>query len=194
MVRPIDLKSVASPAAAVALPLLLLTIAFFAGVHPAWQRHQQLGEDVEAAAALLSRHGSEAETIRALRADLEQRTRQAEADDSIFPLQTEGLATALLSSKIKQISDSQGATIKSTQALSSAAAEAMTRLSIRVELSGTSQVLQKVIYQVEAHRPFLFIDSLELRQERIGDPAALTPDPILVAVFEISALMRRTAS
>lgn len=96
----------------------------------------------------------------------------AKTPPEFYPPATDATATADLQSRLRTLTGDAGVTLLSSEAIA-AAAENDPRIRIRIELAGEIAAIQKLVRQIEAQTPFLFIEAAELRPDLTG-PA---PEP-----------------
>lgn len=138
----------------------------------------------------------------ATRPDLEARLRQLKQDESVqvYFLQQASptLAATELQQRVKNAVESHGGTLTSTQILPVAEESGFTKVAIRVMLNGDTEGLQKILYDLEAQTPLLFIDNLQIssrqvRQFRQDRRAAPDMSVQLTTQFELIGYLPRSA-
>lgn len=76
------------------------------------------------------------------------------------------LAAAQLQTKVKEIVAASGGTLVSTQNLPSSSQDDPGKVIVRVRMKGDVDALAKVLYEVEAHRPLMLVDDLDIRSRK----------------------------
>lgn len=143
----------------VLLPMLLvLAIAL-----PWWQRLQELRGDIETAGEQLERLDRLVGTLPTLRAELAREQANDDYKAFYFDAATPALAGAQIQREAQDLIGRVGARVISAQVLPVDPAEQPPRVPLRIQLQGTTEQLLEVLYEVEAARPFLFIDQLSVR-------------------------------
>jgi len=161
--------------------VLVLAVVLHAGLvvpyREAWQRSHDL---IEQQAALLARYRELAS--RSAEPDGQaDRERLALLQAGLLPRQTEGQAVAGLQDRIKTIGGAAGINLSSVQALPPHEAArkdeagGLIRLGLRLRLAGDVASLNRFLYEIEAHRPFLVVENLAIngRGARPGAPSPL---------------------
>jgi general secretion pathway protein M len=105
----------------------------------------------------------------------------------------EALASAELQQHVKRVINRSGGQLVSTQVLPSQRAELATVATVRVNMRGDIQALQKVLYALETGRPMLFLDKLSVRGgARRRLPAGASKKTMQLTVrFDASGYIRR---
>ena len=98
----------------------------------------------------------------------------------------EAMTGAALQLRLKQLLQREGGQLKSTQMLSGRDEGEVRRVALRGQIVTSAGVLQRVLYDLEAGSPYLFIDNLELRPAASADGG----EPALDARFELYGFMR----
>ena len=79
---------------------------------------------------------------------------------------TAALAIADMQKKIKQAVSSAGGQLSSTQALPQQQLEELTKIIVKVRLSGTMAAVKDILYEIEKARPYLIVEKLTINQVR----------------------------
>lgn len=111
-------------------------------------------------------------TLPALRAALEQEQANDAFKANYFDAQTQAIAGAQLQSEVQEMVRSAGARPVSTQILPGDDSDVPPRVSVRIQLQGTTAQLFDVLYRVEAARPFLVVDQMSIRSQARSNQAA----------------------
>ncbi len=97
------------------------------------------------------------------------------------------LAAAQVQSEVKAIVDRNGGTVLSSQNMPTSLTDNFEKIEIQYDLTLPPASLKNVIYQIETHTPYLFLDNVNMRMpENWGaqDPGAAPPS------MEIQFLVR----
>lgn len=150
------------------LAALLLTIgvgaaALFWGVLPLLDQMTRLDERIEIAgetgqrlAMRIAREGDQRERLDGLRARI--------ADSAAYlRAETEALATASIQQRLARLSEESGVRVLKVQDLPSQPSASGVRIALRADLSATTGELAALLYDLEADRPYLFVDGLQVR-------------------------------
>jgi hypothetical protein len=73
------------------------------------------------------------------------------------------LAAATLQGDIKRTIESHGGQVRSTQDLSAVREHGFERIAVRIDWTASVEALSKILYEIEGHTPYLFVDNLEVR-------------------------------
>lgn len=79
---------------------------------------------------------------------------------------TDALASAEMQEFIKKTIAEAGGQLSSTQALSVSNKDKFSRITIRVRMTGNSEVLRAVLYKIETSTPLIIIDQIDIRPMR----------------------------
>lgn len=110
-------------------------------------------------------------TLLATQEDLEQmlnRIRQDSSTDAYYlPEESPTLAATSLQQRVRQAVESNGGNLVSTQILPVVAEDGFARVAIRVQMTGDTEAVQKMLYTLESARPLVFIDALQVRAQPV---------------------------
>lgn len=76
---------------------------------------------------------------------------------------TDALAAAGLQDRLKQVVEAHGATIGSIQPLPGADEQGFRRVTVRVQMTATTESLFRSVYALEAGVPLVFIDNIDVQ-------------------------------
>jgi general secretion pathway protein M len=79
---------------------------------------------------------------------------------------TDALASAEMQEFIKKAIVDAGGQLSSTQALPIDNKDKFSRITVRVRMTGNSEVLRAVLYKIETSTPFIIIDQIDIRPMR----------------------------
>ncbi len=161
MTSPAPSKSFCSLvlAAAIALPLLIL-----AGVALPWASQFSAQNKVIASnTGQLERYRSLVRALPGLRAELEQTKNNSAFKAFYFNAPTAALAGAQLQGLIQEIVTGAAGRLISTQILPEDKKVDPPRVSVRMQIQGTTETLLDVLLRIDQARPFLFVDQLSVR-------------------------------
>ena len=79
---------------------------------------------------------------------------------------TDALASAEMQEFIKKTIVDAGGQLSSTQALPVSNKDKFSRITVRVRMTGNSEVLRAVLYKIETSTPFIIINQLDIRPMR----------------------------
>ena len=79
-----------------------------------------------------------------------------------LPQATPSVAGAELQQRVKAVVEAAGGTLRSTQALPPVDEGSMTKVTVSMNLIGDTEVLQKILHELEAQTPVLLVDNLDV--------------------------------
>jgi len=127
-------------------------------------------------------------------ASLEQIKAQHQEQGYFNNQSTGAMASADLQEFIKKTIVDAGGQLTSTQALPVSNKDKFSRITIRVRMTGNSEVLRSVLYKIETSRPLIIIDQIDIRPMR-GTRNRLTrqidPSNELNVNFQAVSFMRK---
>jgi general secretion pathway protein M len=106
---------------------------------------------------------------------------------------TSTLASAELQERIKQVVESRGGTLVSTQTLPDRTDAGLVQVAIKVRMKGDIAALQKVVYELESERPLLFLDNVFVRSRMVRRGRAIGTAADLDINFDVIGYMRPEA-
>lgn len=176
-----------------ALGLLVAVIGGLYGfvVAPLIQAYDESLDALAQARAMVTRY----EGIARQRDDLEVRLsdlRDKQAASGVYLLgDTDALAAASLQERVNATIESTGGKLRSIQILPSISDGGFQRVSVRVQLTGTTRTLFDILYALEADRTHLFIENLDVRNRRARRRATVEDDdPELTIRFDLTGYLR----
>ena len=106
------------------------------------------------------------------------------------------LAAADLQQRVKTVVEAAGGTLRSTQALPPVEEGNAVKVAVNATVSGDTEILQKILYDLESQTPLLFVDNLEVsaravRQRLPNGRLAGYSRVQLNIQFEISGYLRK---
>lgn len=126
---------------------------------------------------------------------LEEIKQQSADKEQFISRDTAALASADLQTLIKKTVTDAGGELISTQVIPERKDQQFTRIAVKVRMTGSTVVLREVLYAFETGNPILFVENLNLRPIRIGQPhmpggkPAKIPDRLSVD-FDVVGYMR----
>jgi len=151
-----------------ALGLLTLVALVFSllVVMPIINKGLELNESKQALAFRLQQYERVLATKDRVAANLDQ-IKQAYAEQGYLNRQeTSALASAELQEFIKKTIVEAGGQLSSTQVLPVSTKDEFTRITISVRMTGNSEVLRTVLYNIETSAPLIVIDQIDIRPMR----------------------------
>lgn len=161
---------------------------------PVIAAYREVGREIEESQLLLQRYrslASERPELSARLADLEQ---QAAKVGGYLKGPSDALAAAELQDYARAVIEGAGGSLRSTQILPVSATDSkvpVRRATLRIQLRIDIKGLQKLLYQLETGKPYLFVDQLTVRQQRrrrrSKEPEQ---EPVLNVSFEVFGYVR----
>jgi general secretion pathway protein M len=96
----------------------------------------------------------------------EQLNTQNQESGYLNSQETEALASADVQELIKKVIVEAGGQLSSTQVLPVTNKNDFSRITVSVRMTGSSEVLRSVLYQIETSTPLIIIDQLDIRPMR----------------------------
>jgi len=187
----LELPSWASRCFAVALLLAVLAAVYLYVVSPVLAAYREAEEDLAQSRELLVRY----QRLAATTASQEMRLAELSARQSDTGVYlsgtTDALAAAELQDRIRRVVVRHGGQLRSIQNLPAGADGDFRDIAVRVQINANLSSFHHLIYQLEAEKPFLFVDHLDVRNRRANRRAALENlDPELSIRFDLSGYFR----
>jgi len=179
---------------ALGLLLAVLTLLSAGVVTPLLVKILAYKEEIDDLVFEIQRYARNIESNRDIVEELRQ-TREEIAEQGYFAKQESvALASAELQTQIKDMVSRANGQLTSSQALPQRDEEQLTRISVRVNLTGTMEMLRQVLYELEYAKPLLVIDQLEVRPmpaRRNRKTRQIEPSGKVSVNLEVSAFMRK---
>ena len=167
MIKP--LSTYQHCAIAVGLLALLLFVGYLAVAQPLMARYRLYQERIEQAQDQLARYQRILATKASLQARLEQARTQQASQASYLSAQSPALAATELQKKVKSVVNASGGKLVSTQILQVQDGERYPKVAIKVQITGTTEVLKKVLHSMESATPLLFLEDMQIRAREVRD-------------------------
>ncbi len=158
-------------------------------------KHQFYQHNIEQLQNRLQRYQALLNTREGLEAQI-QGIQQNQLDKTYYLGQASPtLAATHLQQQAKKAVKSIGGSLVSTQILPVADESGFSKVAIRVQMTGDTVVIQKVLYALESARPLLFVDNFRVRsriiRRRARDRKSTTEQVQLTLQLELSGYMRQ---
>jgi general secretion pathway protein M len=108
--------------------------------------------------------------------------------------ETDALASAEMQNFIKKAIVDAGGELSSTQAIPVTVKDGFSRITVRVRMTGNSEVLRAVLYQIETSTPLIIIDQIDIRPirgRRNPKTNKIEPSNSLNVNFQAVSFMRK---
>jgi general secretion pathway protein M len=148
-------------------------------------RNQHIGEMRDQ----LARFERAAAMRPALLTQMKELEAQKESQGYFLTGDTDPLAAAGLQDQVRTLVMDKGGTLQSMQAMPGVEEKGLTRITLRVQMSGTTETLFEVLYVLESGNPILFVDNVDIQNRdgsgTSGDQAA----GLLTVAFDLSGYL-----
>lgn len=166
--------------AAVGLLVVLLGLFYLVLVSPVVALYREYREDIAAEEERVVRYERVAEKAEQIKRQLAQIDRQISGQErGYLKGKTRSLAAAEMQEHVKRVVESNGGRLNSIQILPGKQdqEDQSAPVSLKVQMTGSTETVQKVFYHLESGLPRLFLDQVYLRgragyQFRAGRPQA----------------------
>ncbi|MEA3638345.1 MAG: type II secretion system protein GspM [Lamprobacter sp.] len=146
--------------------MLLLPISLVLMIGLGWfSKLQTVDDNIERDLIRLQRYRGIAASLPALRQALDAEQSNDAFKAFYFDADTPGLAGAQLQTQVQEMVRTAGARPISTQILPTSDEDDPPKVSVRIQLQGTTDQLLDLLYRVESARPFLLVDQLSIRSQ-----------------------------
>lgn len=170
-----------TPLQARILAVLVLVLAVIFAVELfVWPLGLLIGDETEIAGIRRSigQYGARAAEKDALEAQIRKLRAEGSGDARLFNTATTGQANAALQHQLNALVAGAGGRIDSLQILGEKTEGPFTRLAQRLTLTLPAGSLKTILYQLEAGRPMLFVDNLQIRAANgVNSPAVSRGEP-----------------
>lgn len=187
--------SLVSRLAAVGLLVLVLLAGWTFVVAPLVMGYQTTAEQIQRSQTLLERYRLLAAQQPELQRRVDEASQAAGASAGYLEGATEALAAASLQEQVRALVGGAGGELRSTQILPIEAAEEgapARRVGLRLQLGIDLEALQTLLYGLEASEPYLFLEDVTIREQRMRRRRnnADEPPPTLDVGLEIYGFVR----
>jgi general secretion pathway protein M len=180
----------AGRAAAATILFVLLAVIYVAAVQPLIDDYVGTSDSIDRMSALLERYRRLAQSLPTLEARLARLKQQPASQDGFFQAASDAQLAAQLQGRVRAVVEAAHGELKSTQVLPTQEDGKTRRVAVRGQVASNLAQMQRVLYDLEAASPYLFIDNLNIRargaDRRTG---SVELDPILDVRFDVYAYM-----
>ncbi|MEQ1620011.1 MAG: type II secretion system protein GspM [Methylococcales bacterium] len=181
-----------------ALGLFVLVVLLFALliVTPIISKGLELNESKHALAFRLQQYERVLATKEAVAENLDQIKQAYDEQGYLNSQNTSALASAGMQEFIKKTIVEAGGQLSSTQVLPVTTKNEFTRITISVRMTGNSEVLRSVLYNIETSAPLILIDQIDIRPMRgvrNRKTRQIEPSNELNVNFQAVSFMRKQA-
>jgi general secretion pathway protein M len=180
---------------ALALTLLaaLVWLAYSWLIQPALEDYAAARAAAARLAPALARAGRGDDDLGALTAELARLKQNRPTTEGFLRSANESLAAAELQGRLNSSVAAARGELRSAQILAARDEGAFRRVSIRGQIAVTMPQLQRILYDLEAGSPFLFLDNVDIRTRQAPPVRGRAEDESVLEVrFDLYGYMRRT--
>lgn len=163
-----DLRTPALQARWIALGLLIAValVIILAVIVPLFNKSMELHETKNNLVFQLQQYERILAKKEAVIASMDNIKQQHEQQGYFNSQKTDALASAEMQEFIKKAIVDAGGQLSSTQALPINNKDKFSRITVRVRMTGNSEVLRAVLYKIETSTPLIIIDQIDIRPMR----------------------------
>ena len=183
-----------SRAAALGLLFGVLAAIFAFGYLPVRAAFETVDASTRDASERLVRYSRLAAARGQLEVQLAALQDQLAASGVYLTGENESLAAAGLQQRVKEAIRDGGGEIRSIQNLPAQTRDDFTRITARVQFTGSIMALQQVLHTLEAVRPIVFIEKFDVKNRRVRRNADETVEPVLTVRFDLYGYLRPEGS
>jgi putative component of toxin-antitoxin plasmid stabilization module len=178
-----------------ALGLLLVVAALLWSLigAPMLDAQRQARSTIERLQPLLQRAGTIESDITALEAEINQIKEHVGSPNGFLDGVNESIAAAELQSRLKRVVEGASGDLRSVQVLPAQDDDGYRRVTVRGQILISLAALQRVLYDLEASQPYLFLDNVAIADRPDNrSPNAAAEDAVLDVRFDVFGYMRKT--
>ena len=181
-----------SRALALTIFIVLLWFLYSGLVQPLLDHYAEARNSGEQLESVLARARQAGRTLSDLQTELTRLKGHGVSGAGTIQSANESLAAAELQNRIKSSVEAARGELRSTQILPSREEGVFQRISIRGQISGNLEALQRIFYEFESTSPFLFLDNVDIRVRPVRQQnEAASDNPVLDVRFDLYGYIRR---
>ncbi|WP_282610544.1 type II secretion system protein GspM [Pelagibius sp. Alg239-R121] len=185
------LKPPLSRLAALTLLLLMIAAIYVVLVVPirgAFERHTQ---DIEQSLALLERFSGKNLETSALEQKRAHLKREAQSGANLLRGANPAVAAATLQQFVRSAVQAERGTLRSVQIMPAKERDGFRRVTVRSQADLNATGLRNLLHRIEASRPFLFVDNIDVRPgQQIANGQSGEIDVLLTIRFDVYGFLR----
>ena len=167
---------------AVALLGLLLAVVYGLGVRPLVNAYSENEAAIAEARDLLAGFEGIAASAGDLQGKLAEVTAWQAVQTFYLTRETDALAAADLQQRVKTTVNDNGGTLRSIQTLPGQKEGDFQRITLRLQMTATTEALFRIAYELETTDPFLFLDRVDIKARASRDAQA---EPALTVTLDL---------
>lgn len=157
---------------------------------PALEAYAEARETAARLGAALARIEGGGEDVGALQKQLAELKRRRRSTAGLLEGANESIVAAQLQNRVKNIVEAAKGELKSAQILPGRDEGKFRRVTLRGQVQLGIPALQRVLYELEAATPYLFIEAVDVKARPLPRARA-AQEPLLDMRFDISGYMRQ---
>ena len=161
-----DMQALQQRWLAVGLLIAVLLVIIFVIIEPVVSKEMELYEAKNNLVFRLQQYERILAKKDAVIASMAHIKQQHEKQGYFNSQKTDALASAEMQEFIKKAIVDAGGQLSSTQALPVSNKDKFSRITVRVRMTGNSEVLRAVLYKIETSNPLIIIDQIDIRPMR----------------------------
>lgn len=178
---------------AVLLLIVTITVAYVFLLEPVIAGYGRTDQEIEETREQLSHFQRLAAMRPALARQMEQSEAQQTSQGYYLSGGTDALAAAGLQDRVNALVERNGGALRSIQPMPGTDEEGFRRITLRVQMTATVESLFEILYGLEAGKPVLFVENLDIQsrvvRQRAADAGQEQPAPQLTVGFDLSGYM-----
>lgn len=150
----------------------------------------------DAQIAMLSETLARMNAIASRRSDVDMLARQVDAEGDLgefLAAANEGAANAALQARLKTMTESASARVRSVQGLPAKNDGQVKYIGARIDLYGALASVQKAIHAIESGKPYLFVSNASIRLSPLISAQAAATEPVIDAQLEVFGAVQMEA-
>ena len=148
---------------AVALLVLIVAVVVFGVGEPLLQQKNGYSAAAARHERLIADYATRRVDKAALKASLDRVRRDQATRTAFIIAKNATLAAAGIQGRVRRLVENAGGKVMSSQILKPDSTELFEKVTVRGNMRTTIETLQKVLYRLEADKPFLFVDNILIR-------------------------------
>jgi general secretion pathway protein M len=181
--------------AAVLLLLLVVGATYILILEPIVLGYRQIDRQIEETREQLVHYQRLAAMRPALEHQMKRSTAGATTASYYLSGSTDAVTAADLQERVNALVQERGGSLRSIQPMTGTNEQGFRRITLRLQMTATNEVLFEILYALETGIPILFIDNLDIRSRVIRlqvDEVArrgVSDAPVLTVGFDLSGYM-----
>ena len=166
-----------------------LVIIYLITVHPFLANTRQNSERIQDLQHSISRFRAVADREVGIK-DLVAKAKTAPLSGEFWIGESEATTSAGLQARLRDMADASNVRLRSVRGLPASKQHGGSNLIIRIEATGDMSSIKALLSAIETETPFMFVTSLNLRQNILFAPNASQTEPSLDIQIDVSALFK----